>query len=94
MVTDQNGAPCARQDYLPFGQAILVSSGNPRYGVTGYGSSCTVRPQFTSKERDQELGNDFFGARYFFGAQGRFMSADRPLADQHKMNPQSWNLYA
>lgn len=47
-----------------------------------------------STRMDQESGNDFFGARYFSGAQGRFISADRPLADQHTMNPQNWNLYA
>jgi len=48
----------------------------------------------SSKERDAETGLDFFGARYMSSAQGRFSSADRPFADQHTSNPQSWNLYA
>jgi RHS repeat-associated protein len=38
-------------------------------------------------------GLDYFGARYFSGAQGRFTSPDKPFADQHAENPQSWNLY-
>ncbi len=37
---------------------------------------------------------DFFEARYFSGAQGRFTSPDVPLADQREKDPQSWNLYA
>lgn len=40
------------------------------------------------------VGLDYFGARYFSGAQGRFVSADVPLVDQNVENPQSWNLYA
>jgi RHS repeat-associated protein len=52
------------------------------------------RSRCTSKERDAETGLDFFGARYFSSAQGRFTSADEPFADQDENNPQSWNLYA
>jgi hypothetical protein len=37
---------------------------------------------------------DYFGARYFLGAQGRFTSPDAPFADQHPNDPQSWNLYS
>ena len=33
-------------------------------------------PQFTSKERDAETGLDYFLARYYSGAQGRFLSPD------------------
>jgi RHS repeat-associated protein len=36
-----------------------------------------VQPmKFTSKERDAETGLDYFGARYFSSAQGRFTSPD------------------
>lgn len=41
-----------------------------------------------------ETGLDYFGARYYSGAQGRFTSPDQPLADQHPEDPQSWNMYA
>jgi RHS repeat-associated protein len=37
--------------------------------------------QFTGKERDAETGLDYFGARYYSGAQGRFM---REGSDQDK----------
>ena len=49
---------------------------------------------FTGKERDAETGLDYFGARYFSGAQGRFTSPDSPFADQNPYNPQSWNLFS
>lgn len=39
-------------------------------------------------------GLDYFGARYFSGAQGRFTSADQPFVDQNPEDPQSWNLYS
>ncbi|MEO8660108.1 MAG: RHS repeat-associated core domain-containing protein, partial [Bryobacteraceae bacterium] len=32
--------------------------------------------EFTGKERDAETGLDYFGARYFSGAQGRFTTPD------------------
>jgi RHS repeat-associated protein len=49
--------------------------------------------KFTGKERDAETGLDFFEARYYSGAQGRFTSADEPLAYQYESDPQTWNLY-
>jgi len=64
-----------------------------------YGDAETCPPSptehlFTGKERDAESGNDYFGARYYASSMGRWMSPDRPFADQHLDNPQSWNLYA
>jgi RHS repeat-associated protein len=49
----------------------------------------------SSKERDAETGLDYFGARYYSGAQGRFTSPD-PLFFQTEMlsDPQRFNLYA
>ena len=48
--------------------------------------------EFTSKERDSETGLDYFGARYFSGAQGRFTSPD-PLRGRLS-DPQTLNRYA
>ena len=53
---------------------------------------------FTGKERDAETGLDFFDARYFSGAQGRFTSPDWspiPQAVPHVDfgDPQTLNLY-
>jgi RHS repeat-associated protein len=52
--------------------------------------------QFTGKPRDYESGLnlDFFGARYYGGAQGRFTSPDPLLSSGRPWNPQSWNRYA
>lgn len=64
--------------------------------------------RFTGKERDAETGLDYFEARYFSGAQGRFTSPDPLdwLASQHGneddrrqfqayiADPQNLNLYA
>jgi RHS repeat-associated protein len=47
----------------------------------------------TGKERDQETGLDYFGARYMSSAQGRFISPDPLLNSGHPNNPQSWNRY-
>lgn len=54
---------------------------------------------FTGKERDQESGNDNFGARSYSSTIGRFISSDysddpdpTPYADYS--NPQSLNLYS
>ena len=38
--------------------------------------------KFTGKERDSESGLDNFGARYNSSNLGRFMSPDKPFADQ------------
>ncbi len=35
-----------------------------------------MRQQFTQKERDNETGLDYFGARYYSSVQGRFTSPD------------------
>jgi RHS repeat-associated protein len=51
--------------------------------------------RYTGKERDQESGNDYFGARYYGSSMGRFMSPDPagPWAADVS-DPQSWNFYA
>lgn len=50
---------------------------------------------FTGQERDSESGNDYFGARYYSSAMGRFMSPDPSgLVYADPTNPQSLNLYS
>jgi RHS repeat-associated protein len=92
LVTDAAGAAKRRTDYYPFGWEI-----GPTYGdrnlVDGYAATDKSNPKFTGKERDYEsgLGLDYFGARYFSGAQGRFTSPDPMSAGASVQNPQSWN---
>jgi RHS repeat-associated protein len=54
---------------------------------------------FTQKERDWQSGNDYFLARYYSSAMGRFMSPDwsakeTPVPYAVFTDPQSLNLYA
>ena len=68
----------------------------------GDGESCAPTPTehlFTGKERDAESGNDYFEARYYSSAVGRFMSPDwsaqeEPVPYAQLDDPQSLNLYA
>ncbi len=58
-----------------------------------------VKSRYTGKERDTESGNDYFGARYYSSAMGRFMSPDwsakiAPVPYAKLENPQTLNLYA
>ncbi len=82
----------ARHDFMPFGEEVAPP----------------VPPQdkrlFTGKERDSETGQDYFEARYYGGARGRFSSVDpidavtgsddREQFEAYLSNPQSWNRYA
>jgi RHS repeat-associated protein len=83
LVTDQNGSVVARHDYLPFGEETAPNAAD------------NINQKFTGKERDQETGIDYFGARYYGGALGRFTSPD-PISGTvlHILNPQRWNMYA
>jgi RHS repeat-associated protein len=62
-------------------------------------TSSSLDPLFTGKERDTESGNDYFDARYYSSAMGRFMSPDWsavpvPIPFADITNPQTLNLYA
>ena len=89
VVTDASGNAVERKDYTPFGEEVSVTgcqlgSGSlwsPRCAVQGYVGETWLRQKFTGKERGfwadgSEFGLDYFGARYFSAAQGRFTSAD------------------
>jgi RHS repeat-associated protein len=53
------------------------------------------RSRSSGKERDQETGLDYFLARYYSGAQGRFTSPDPIIVSKRRMvNPQIWNAYS
>ena len=96
VVTAEDQSVLSRHDYLPFGEEIGAALGNrdQTSGVSGYTASLADGPaqKFTGKERDNESGLDYFGARYFSGAGGRFTSVDPALAISLK-DPQTWNRY-
>ena len=94
-----NGSVSRCMDYLPFGQEIPSGFAGRTAacfgGITYPSNTADVESvKFTGKERDAETGLDYFGARYYGGAQGRFTSPDEVFADQHVRDPQSWNMYA
>ncbi|MCZ2149022.1 MAG: RHS repeat-associated core domain-containing protein, partial [Bryobacterales bacterium] len=99
LITDASGNVRRRIDYAPFGEELPVGirqlscgSGcdvNAQYGGTLYpGPADFVNAKFTGKERDAETGLDYFGARYFAGAQGRWASPDViNLTNARLLNP-------
>jgi len=91
MVTDQNANVVARHDYLPFGEEVPanVAGRNSQWGT----GNDTINQKFTGKERDAESGLDYFGARYYGSALGRFTSVDPKMSPHNIRDPQSWNKY-
>ena len=80
--------------YQGFGVAISSTA----LGISGTLYDGRVRCRYTGKEHDAETGNDYFAARYFNSATGRWMSpdwADKPEDVPYASldNPQSLNLY-
>ena len=86
MVVSGAGIVEDESDYSPFGTEYQITSGGNHY-------------KFTGKERDSESGLDYFGARHYSSALGRFVSADwsatpAPVPYADLFEPQSLNLYS
>ena len=87
VITRNTGAVCYDADFYPYG------------GERPYTDYCPQPYKFEGKERDQETGNDDFGARYYSNRFGRWLSADWsavPVAVPYATlaNPQTLNLYS
>jgi RHS repeat-associated protein len=96
MVFDESGvlANVKRHDYLPFGEE-LISQGLRNNPNLGYAAADGVRQQFAGQDRDNETGLDYFRARYYSSAQGRFTGVDAMFFEMWKVsNPAGWNLYS
>jgi RHS repeat-associated protein len=83
LLTDNSGAIVKPFDYYPFGEPLSPPVDDP-----------IVRQKFTGKERDNESGLDYFGARYYSGRDGRFTSPDPMLNSGRPDDPRSWSRYA
>ena len=66
---DNTGSVVNEQEYYPFGETSFGSHGKKRY-------------QYVGKERDEESGMYYYGARYYSPWIGRFVSVD-PLAGKY-----------
>jgi RHS repeat-associated protein len=85
VVTDMSGTLIARSLYYPNGMDRRTDN------ATG---SQKVGYSFVRKERDQESGLRYFGARYYLDRLGIFTSADPlALAPMAPANPQALNAY-
>src|SRR5262249_40140018 len=93
VITNSTGSVVSRHDYLPFGQELFAGTGG-RTTAQGYSVSDGVRHHFTSKERDNETGLDYFEVRYYSAIQGRFTSVDPALESAERTMPQTWNRYS
>ena len=97
-VTNADGAVLECYDYLPFGR-MLGSSDNQRSSCHPTSPDTSLDSEtaqkFTGQVRDEETRLDYFGARYYSAAQGRFMSADPVAMSAGRLSdPQAINLYA
>ena len=71
-ITNAGGMPIQYIHYAPYGELIANQQ------TVGYDE----RFKFTGKERDAETGYDYFGARFYWSADGIFTTVD-PLADKY-----------
>jgi RHS repeat-associated protein len=73
--------PGSQWTSLPFGEGSATANPSPLH--------------FTGKVRDQESGNDYFGARYYGSSTGRFLSPDPiTVTSARQSDPQQLNLYS
>ncbi len=90
VVADSSGNVLEQHDYLPFGEECATGPCSSNAGVAGGQTR-----KFTGKERDQETGYDYFGARYYAARTGRFATIDPVYTWQENLeDPQRWNRYA
>jgi RHS repeat-associated protein len=73
LVVDGDGSFINREEYTPYGESSFGSFGRKRY-------------RFTGKERDEESGLNYHGARYYAGWIARWVGAD-PIGLQGGRNP-------
>lgn len=89
-ISDATGAVVERHDYLPYGEECTTGTcaANPALNA---GTS----RKFTGKERDEETGLDYFGARYHSSKLSRFTAIDPVYTWQDNLpDPLRWNRYA
>jgi RHS repeat-associated protein len=73
-------------------QGFSVSISSTPLGIIGPLYDAGTGSRYTGKERDQESGLDYFGARMYASAMGRFMSPD--TFGGHLEDPQTLNRYS
>ena len=78
-ITDASGNVNQHLQYMPFGESFIDQR-----------SEHDIRYKFTGKERDEETGFDYFGARYYSSDLSIWLSVD-PLASMYpSMSPYAY----
>lgn len=78
------------------GAVVYAAAHDPYGGIQQtWTNAFDPKRKFSDKERDEETGLDYFGARYFANASYRWISVD-PIVSNSKAlsNTQLWNLYS
>jgi RHS repeat-associated protein len=90
-ISGANGQLQECSDYTPFGRLLQTANRNlPCHQAPQHASQ-----QFTGQVRDLASNLDYFGARYYSGGMGRFLSPDDLVAQKEWIaQPQRWNRYA
>jgi RHS repeat-associated protein len=81
LMTAAEGWPIWSGIFLPYGEEY-----NPQITTNHY--------KYGGHERDSESGLDYFGARHYASALGRFLTPDEPFYDGDLRDPQKLNLYS
>ncbi len=71
-ITDAGGEAVQHLQYLPFGESFVSQTSN----------SWQTRYTFSGKEKDEETGYSYFGARYYDSDLSVWLSVD-PMSDRH-----------
>ena len=95
---DAAGACATGYRSLPFGDGLALAAVTVGGVAVAQCATDATEQHFTGKERDAESGNDYFGARYFASAMGRWLSPDwsakeEPVPYAKLDDPQTLNLY-
>ena len=84
-------------DHLGSSSVVLDGDGGVRqprgvhpYGETSFGSFARKRYRFTGKERDEESGLGYHGARYYAPWLGRWTSCDPDRRRPHRTSSNSY----
>lgn len=99
IITSHTANVVQRRDFFPFGEIIPANSSyGDRHlvmddGQGTYNIDSGVKQQFTSQQREDEAGLDYFWARNYSPNLGRFLSVDPQNAGATSSIPQSWNSY-
>ena len=95
-IVDHIPLPLAREGFAALYQLTrdLLPSHRSHAPLCLFGVGDSVEQKFTGQVRDSETGMDFFLARYYGSAVGRFTSPDPMNLGADPTDPQSWNAYA